>query len=98
MSATVQAATKSEVDDFIAKNAGWSVITGQLVRTFEAASFLAGIDLVKAVALKAEAADHHPDIDIRWRKITFRLITHDAGNAISHKDLSLAAEIQQLAR
>ena len=43
----------------------------------------------------AEAADHHPDIDIRWNTVTLRLSTHSAGG-LTDKDLSLAAEIDAL--
>ena len=96
MSTTVAPAKAGEVQAFLAGHSGWALVQGALVRTFEAPSFLAGIDFVKAVALEAEAADHHPDIDIRWRRVTLRLITHDAGNAISAKDLALAATSDRL--
>ena len=92
----VEKATQASIDAFLAGNAGWSHEKGTLVRVFEAPAFLAGLEFVGALAQKAEAADHHPDIDIRWRKVTIRLVTHDAGNAISGKDLSLAGEIQEI--
>jgi 4a-hydroxytetrahydrobiopterin dehydratase len=63
-----------------------------LVRAVEAPSFLDGIDLVGVVARLAEAADHHPDIDIRWRTVTFVLSTHSEGG-ITEKDFALAREI-----
>jgi 4a-hydroxytetrahydrobiopterin dehydratase len=66
------------------------------VRTYEATSFLDGIAFVDRVARLAEAADHHPDIDIRWRKVTLRFITHDAGNRISALDTRLAGECDAL--
>jgi 4a-hydroxytetrahydrobiopterin dehydratase len=47
---------------------------------------------VNAVGALAEAADHHPDIDIRWNTVTLRLATHSAGG-ITEKDLALAAGI-----
>jgi 4a-hydroxytetrahydrobiopterin dehydratase len=65
-------------------------------RTVEAADFLAGIRLVEAVARAAEAADHHPDIDIRWRRVTFSLVSHDAGG-VTRRDVDLAARIDTLA-
>ena len=43
----------------------------------------------------AEAADHHPDIDIRWRKVTLKFVTHDAGNAITELDARLAKEAME---
>ena len=74
----------------------WSGDVKGIERAVKARSFLAGIRLVDAVAELAEAADHHPDIDIRWRTITFRLATHSAGG-VTELDLSLARQINQLA-
>lgn len=63
-------------------------------RVVEAPSFLDGIALVGDVARAAEAADHHPDIDIRWRTVTFALSTHSEGG-LTPKDFALAAEIDE---
>jgi 4a-hydroxytetrahydrobiopterin dehydratase len=75
---------------------GWQVEDGLLVRSIQAADFLSGIRLVDAVAVAAEERDHHPDIDVRWTTVTFRLATHSEGGLTS-KDLDLAAEIDRLA-
>jgi 4a-hydroxytetrahydrobiopterin dehydratase len=75
----------------------WAGDPTGISRAVVAPSFLAGISLVEAVAEAAEAADHHPDIDIRWRTVTFRLSTHSAGG-VTTKDLALAREIDELAR
>jgi 4a-hydroxytetrahydrobiopterin dehydratase len=75
---------------------GWSGDTGGITRTVEASSFPAAIALVDRVAEAAEAADHHPDIDIRWRTVTFSLSTHSEGGVTS-KDTALAATINELA-
>ncbi|MFG1928195.1 4a-hydroxytetrahydrobiopterin dehydratase [Cryptosporangium sp. NPDC048952] len=74
---------------------GWSGDTLGIRRTVEAESFPAAIALVDRVAVVAEARDHHPDIDIRWRKVTFTLVTHSAGG-VTAKDLDLASEIDAL--
>lgn len=84
--------TDAQLKDFLAAHPGWTLEGGMLTRTFEAETFLRGIDFVNRVARIAEAADHHPDIDIRWRKVTLRLITHDAGNRVTEKDTSMATE------
>ena len=73
----------------------WTQDGDSLVRTVEAPSFLEAIDGVRRVAEVAEEADHHPDIDIRWRTLTFRLSTHSEGG-ITAKDLELAAQIDGL--
>ena len=43
----------------------------------------------------AEELDHHPDIDIRWRTLTFRLSTHSAGG-VTHRDVELARRIDDI--
>jgi len=72
---------------------GWSRRGDVITKTFQFREFLTGIDFVNAVAKAAEAADHHPDIDIRYTKITFALSTHSAGG-ITQKDLDLAKKIE----
>lgn len=89
---------EADVAAFLAAHPGWRVENGMLVRTYEALSFLEGMRFVQQVAQLAEAADHHPDIDIRWRKVTLRFVTHDAGNAITALDVRLAAECDTVFR
>lgn len=73
----------------------WIHTGASIARTVEAPSFLAGIELVRRVAQAAEAANHHPDIDIRWRRVTFTVSTHSAGG-ITQLDVALAHEIDRL--
>ncbi|MEU1429898.1 4a-hydroxytetrahydrobiopterin dehydratase [Nocardia sp. NPDC005746] len=73
----------------------WTRTGDSISRTVQAGSFLAGIELVRRVAAAAEAADHHPDIDIRWRRVTFTLSTHSAGG-LTPLDMALAREIDRL--
>ncbi len=75
---------------------GWEGDPSAIRRTVELSSFPAAIELVRQVAEAAEAADHHPDIDIRWRRVTFTLTTHDAGG-VTELDLRLARTIDDLA-
>jgi 4a-hydroxytetrahydrobiopterin dehydratase len=75
--------------------AGWHIDDGHLVRLVEAPDFLTAISWVVAVADAAEAADHHPDIDIRWRRFTLRLRTHSA-DALTDLDVSLAERINEI--
>jgi 4a-hydroxytetrahydrobiopterin dehydratase len=86
---------KAELDTFLSLHKGWSVVQGQLERTFERPTFLDGIAFVQKVAGLAEAQNHHPDIDIRYRKITLRLSTHDAGG-LTWRDTKLATDIDAL--
>ena len=80
----------------VAELDGWSGDPTSITRTVEALSWLAGIDLVRRVAEVAEEEGHHPDIDIRWRRITFVLTTHDAGG-VTRRDIDLARRIDALA-
>jgi 4a-hydroxytetrahydrobiopterin dehydratase len=73
----------------------WDLADGQLVKVVESASFLAALDFVMAVGRLAEEADHHPDIDIRWRTVRLALVTHDAGG-ITELDLALARAVDAL--
>ena len=66
-----------------------------LVRTVRCPSFRDAMALVNAVADAAEAADHHPDFDIRWRRVTFRLTTKAAGG-LTGRDVEMAATIDSL--
>jgi 4a-hydroxytetrahydrobiopterin dehydratase len=88
--------TPDEVAAGLAGLPDWSGDTAGIERALQAPTFLDGIRLVDAVAAAAEAADHHPDIDIRWRTVTFRLSTHSKGG-VTDLDIRLAGEINRLA-
>ncbi|MEV7024718.1 4a-hydroxytetrahydrobiopterin dehydratase [Kitasatospora sp. NPDC093558] len=75
----------------------WSREGDAIVRTADAPDFPAAIRVVDAVAGQAEAMDHHPDIDIRWRTLRFVLSTHSAGGLTS-LDFTLAARIDEALR
>jgi 4a-hydroxytetrahydrobiopterin dehydratase len=76
---------------------GWTREADTIRRTIACADFRAAISLVDAVADAAEAADHHPDIEVRrYRRVTFTLTTH-AAKAITRRDIELAGEIDRLA-
>lgn len=85
--------TDRDIED--AQLTHWTVAEKSLTRTVELTSFPAAIEVVNRVADAAEAADHHPDIDIRWRTLTFRLSTHSAGG-LTQKDVDLARRIDAL--
>ena len=67
----------------------------ELIKTVKLADFSAALAFVNAVGALAEAANHHPDIDIRWNTVMLRLTTHSAGG-LTAKDLELAAAIDNL--
>ena len=67
----------------------------ELVTTVTLHDFRAALEFVNAVGAAAEAANHHPDIDIRWNKVRLALTTHDAGG-LTLLDLAVAAAIDRL--
>jgi 4a-hydroxytetrahydrobiopterin dehydratase len=76
---------------------GWAREGEALSKTFSFIRFADGIAFVQRVATAADAADHHPDIDIRYTKIRITLSTHDAGG-ITAADVSLAHQIEKTAK
>ena len=73
----------------------WSLVGKEIRKTYEFKDFVHAMGFVNSVALFAEKANHHPDIDIRWNKVTLTLSTHSAGG-LTEKDFSLAKVIEQL--
>jgi 4a-hydroxytetrahydrobiopterin dehydratase len=88
--------TQQEVTAALESLPAWTQDGDTLVRAVTAPGFMAGIDLVRRVAEEAERRNHHPDIDIRWTTVTFRLSTHSAGG-LTENDLALARAIDALA-
>jgi 4a-hydroxytetrahydrobiopterin dehydratase len=84
-------------DDVIAARVsalpGWERDGDTIVKTYELPTFPDAIAFVARVAERAEAANHHPDLDIRYRKVRVALSTHDAGG-LTDMDFDLATEIE----
>ena len=74
---------------------GWLHAGKEIRKTFDFKDFIRAIGFVSSVAFLAEKANHHPDIDIRWNKVTLTLATHSAGG-LTEKDFRLAGEIDRL--
>ncbi len=73
----------------------WELDDETIRRTFRFEDFTSAMGFVTRVALVAEKANHHPDIDIRWNKVTLALTTHDA-DGLTSRDLELAKDIDKL--
>jgi 4a-hydroxytetrahydrobiopterin dehydratase len=73
----------------------WTGNTAAITRTASLPTFPAAIAVVDEVARAAEQANHHPDIDIRWRNVTFSCSTHSAGG-VTELDIDLARRIDQI--
>jgi 4a-hydroxytetrahydrobiopterin dehydratase len=72
---------------------GWAREGDEIVKEYTLPSFLAVIDFVTRIAALAEAADHHPDLDIRYNRLRVALTTHDSGG-LTRRDLDLAGSIE----
>lgn len=74
---------------------GWEPDGTAITKTYVFADFSESIGFVTRVAMLSEVADHHPDLDVRWNKVTITLTTHDE-QALTEKDTSLAKAIESL--
>ncbi len=84
--------SENQIRDRLARVPGWERRGNEIRRTWTFADFGASMAFVNKVAALAQAADHHPDIDIRYSKVTLVLSTHDAGG-LTAKDFDLAEAI-----
>jgi 4a-hydroxytetrahydrobiopterin dehydratase len=84
--------TPDQRQDLHEKHAFWAIDGEEISRTFEFTDFAEAMGFVNRVALVAEKADHHPDIDIRWNQVTLVLSTHSEG-ALTDLDQKLVETI-----
>ncbi len=75
----------------------WRVLFAGACTYFRTGSFAKGVALVDAIGALADAADHHPDVDLRYPGVTVRLTTHEVGG-LSERDIELARQISAAAR
>lgn len=86
----------SEVDAALeGRRLAWRRDDDVLVKEVDRGDFAGALAYVNRVGALAEEADHHPDVDIRWKTVVLRLSTHSAGG-LTERDLALAAEIDAL--
>jgi 4a-hydroxytetrahydrobiopterin dehydratase len=83
------------IEEGLQRLPSWQRRDDQIVKTFTRADFAHAMVFVNEVAGAAEAAGHHPDIDIRWNQVTLALSSHDEGG-LTDRDFQLAARIQEL--
>jgi 4a-hydroxytetrahydrobiopterin dehydratase len=87
----------SEISAALADLPGWEAGEGEIAREFPFPGFPDAVAFVVRLAYDAEAANHHPDLDIRYNKVRVTLSTHSEGG-VTAKDLDLARAIQGLER
>lgn len=87
--------SEAEIAQALAKVPQWERQGAEISRTFSFPSYLLGIDFVQRVAELAETANHHPDMQVGWRKVSLRLSTHSA-HGLTQKDFDLAQNVDAL--
>jgi 4a-hydroxytetrahydrobiopterin dehydratase len=87
--------TDDQITAELSESPGWSLEHGEITRTVERKDFRDAMLFTNAVAYLAEEAGHHPDIDLRWNKVTLTLSTHSSGG-LTAADFALARQISAL--
>ncbi len=86
---------KTELEAALKKCPEWEIDGKSITRTIEFEEFMEGIDFVNDLAEIADEAQHHPDINIRYTKVTLKLTTHDSGG-VTEADIELAQRVDNL--
>jgi len=87
--------SEAAITEALAHLTGWGRAGETIETELEAASFADAVALVVRIGFLAEAADHHPDVDLRWRTVKVSLTSHDAGG-LTDRDFSLAGQINEV--
>ena len=85
-----------QIDSFLDTHSGWIRDGESITKTYVFGDFNEALGFVVRIGVTSEVADHHPDIDIRWNKVTCVLSTHSEA-ALTSKDLTLAAAFDDIA-
>ena len=90
----IKAMNETEIGDVLKAHPEWRLQGGKLVRAWTFKDFLEAMAFVNRVAVLAETANHHPDIDIRYNQVTLGLVSHDAAG-ITQRDASMASQLSK---
>lgn len=91
-----QALTSQQIQEGLASLDGWRFEEGKLLKFYVLHDFKAALAFINQVGAIAEQLNHHPEIHNVWNQVTLRLSTHDAGDQVTEKDLTLARAIQSI--
>ena len=90
------ALSPEQIQTALAGLAGWALDGSKLLKTYRFKDFKGALAFINQVGSVAEQHDHHPEIHNVWNRVTLRLCTHDAGDQITEKDLTLARALQSI--
>ncbi len=85
----IEKLSEAQIAEGLKAHPAWVELNGEIQRTFDFEDFLGSMKFVNSVAQYAEQSQHHPDVLIRYNKVTLSVSTHDAGG-ITQKDFDLA--------
>ena len=88
--------TQSQIEEALEGLDGWGVEHAKLLKVYKLKDFKAALAFINLIGAEAERLNHHPEIHNVWNQVTLRLCTHDAGDRITEKDLTLARALQSL--
>jgi 4a-hydroxytetrahydrobiopterin dehydratase len=87
--------SQAQIQQEMESLSGWCLANDAISKKFDLPTYPDAIAAVTRVGFEAEAADHHPDVTMSWKRVTFSLTTHDAGG-LTEKDFALAKKIEAL--
>lgn len=91
--------TMEEAKKYLDQVKGWGIVENdgklKISKKFKFNTYMEGIEFVGKIAKVAEEQDHHPDLEVGWRKVTVNFMTHNIGG-LSENDFIMAAKINQL--
>ena len=90
------ALTPSQIREALRSLDGWVIEQGKLLKVFKLKDFKSALAFINQVGAVAEELNHHPEIHNNWNRVTLRLCTHDAGDLVTEKDLTLARALESL--
>jgi 4a-hydroxytetrahydrobiopterin dehydratase len=88
--------SENEIASALEALPGWSRTGDEISKTFDCGSFPGAVAFVVRVGFLAETANHHPDLDVRWKRVRVALTTHDSGG-LTANDTDLARRIEEVA-
>jgi 4a-hydroxytetrahydrobiopterin dehydratase len=88
---------QQDIETRLRQLAGWALKDGALTREYTLASFPDAVAFVTRLAFDAEAADHHPDLLVSYKRVTVKWSTHSAGG-VTEKDFAGAAQSDRIAK
>ena len=89
-----EALNSAEIEEVLKSHSAWKLEGGKLVRVWTFKDFVEAMKFVNRLAAVAEAAGHHPDIDVRYNRVVLGLVSHDAGG-ITARDVAMASRIEK---